>query len=61
MRNFWIVALSAAVIRTLLWAADWPMPGGGPQRNGWARSERLIDKINVSTLKLLYKVQAEIQ
>jgi outer membrane protein assembly factor BamB len=37
------------------------MTGGGPQRNGWARSERLIDKTNVSTLKLLYKVRAEIQ
>ena len=37
------------------------MPGGGPQRNGWAKSERLIDKQNVSTLRLLYKVRAETQ
>jgi outer membrane protein assembly factor BamB len=61
MRNFWIIALPASVTLTLLWAGDWPMPGGGPQRNGWARSERLIDKTNVSTLKLLYKVRADIQ
>jgi outer membrane protein assembly factor BamB len=38
-----------------MWAADWPMPGGNPQRNGWAGSERQITKANVGTLKLLYK------
>jgi outer membrane protein assembly factor BamB len=37
------------------------MPGGGPQRNGWARSEQLIQKNNVSTLELLYRVRAETQ
>jgi outer membrane protein assembly factor BamB len=39
--------------------ADWPMPGGNPQRNGWAGSERLITKANVSSLKLLYKYQTD--
>ncbi len=57
MRNFLALALSAIATGLLVWAADWPMVGGGPQRNGWARSERLIDKNNVSTLKLLYKVR----
>jgi outer membrane protein assembly factor BamB len=43
----------------LVWAGDWPMPGGGPQHNGWARSEQLIDKTNAGTLELVYKVRAE--
>ncbi|MDQ2711211.1 MAG: PQQ-like beta-propeller repeat protein [Acidobacteriota bacterium] len=60
MRNFWRLALSATVTAAaLVWAADWPMLSGGPQRNGWAKSERLIDKSNVSSLKLLYKFQAQ--
>jgi outer membrane protein assembly factor BamB len=42
-----------------VWAADWPMPGGNPQRNGWAASERQINKANVSGLKLLYKYQSD--
>jgi outer membrane protein assembly factor BamB len=42
-----------------MWAADWPMPGGNPQRNGWAGSERQITKANVGTLKLLYKYQTD--
>lgn len=61
MRHFRLLALSAIATGVLVWAADWPMVGGGPQRNGWARSERLIDKSNVSTLKLLYKVRPDNQ
>ena len=37
------------------------MPGGNPQRNGWAASERQITKANVSALKLLYKYQTDNQ
>ncbi len=43
----------------LVWAADWPMPAGNPQRNGWAGSEREITKANVANLKLLYKYQSD--
>jgi outer membrane protein assembly factor BamB len=60
-RSFWRVAVSTTVSAVLASAADWPMRGGGPQRNGWARSERLLDKANVSTLTLLYKVGADNQ
>ncbi len=52
----WILA---AALVCVAWAADWPMPGGNPQRNGWAASERQITKLNVSTLKLLYKYQTD--
>jgi outer membrane protein assembly factor BamB len=40
-------------------AADWPMPNGNSQRNGWARSEHLINKSNVRQLQLLYKYQTD--
>ncbi len=60
MRTFRRLALSAIVTAAaVVWAADWPMLSGGPQRNGWAKSERLIDKTNVSGLRLLYKIQVE--
>jgi outer membrane protein assembly factor BamB len=51
----------AAALVGVVCAADWPMPGGNPQRNGWAASERQITKVNVSTLKLLYKYQTDNQ
>jgi outer membrane protein assembly factor BamB len=37
------------------------MPGGNPQRNGWAGAERRINKVNVSGLRLLYKYQTDNQ
>ena len=39
-------------------AADWPMQSGNSQRNGWARSERILTKGNISSLSVLYKYQA---
>jgi hypothetical protein len=48
-----------AAVAAALWAADWPMPGGNPQRNGWAGSERRVNKANVGGLRLLYKYQAD--
>src|SRR5450631_876122 len=52
----WVLA---AALAGVVWAADWPMPGGNPQRNGWAASERQITKANVSALNLLYKYQTD--
>ncbi|MDQ2712951.1 MAG: hypothetical protein M3Y24_12125 [Acidobacteriota bacterium] len=59
MRTFWLIAVAVAATSLLILGADWPTQGGSPQRSGWARSERLIDKSNVSALKLLYKYQAD--
>lgn len=56
MRKFYLFVFVVLIV-TAGWAADWPMPGGNPQRNGWAASERQINKGNVSGLKLLYKYQ----
>lgn len=60
MRNLWLSILAAVLVATL-WAADWPMPYGNPQHNGWAGSERRISKANVSALKLLYRYRADNQ
>ncbi len=58
MRKF-CLSIFVTLILSAVWAADWPMPGGNPQHNGWAASERQISKANVSGLKLLYKYQAD--
>lgn len=55
------IFICGIVIVASVWAADWPMPGGNPQRNGWAASERQLSKANVSGLKLLYKYQTDNQ
>ena len=49
-----IAVLSLAVV-----AADWPMQDGGPERNGWARSEHILTKANIKSLKPLYNYRAE--
>ncbi len=59
MYKFRLVALLAALTSVILFAADWPMRSGGPQRNGWAKSESRISKTNIASLRLLYKYQAE--
>jgi outer membrane protein assembly factor BamB len=59
MHRFRLVALLAALTGVILVAADWPMRSGGPQRNGWAKSESRINKNNIASLQLLYKYQAE--
>lgn len=40
-------------------AADWPTQSGSPQREGWAKSERVLSKTNVADLKVLYQVRPE--
>lgn len=59
MSRSWPGAVLAGVLSLTVFGADWPMPGGSPQRNGWARSERVIDKANVATLKALYKYRTD--
>jgi len=55
--------LVLAVIATcaVLIGADWPTQSGSPQRDGWARSEKVFSKENVSGLDLLYKYKADNQ
>ena len=61
VRKLSFVLLAVTVTCVVIVAADWPTPSGGPQRDGWARSERVLTKENVSGLDLLYKYKADNQ
>jgi outer membrane protein assembly factor BamB len=43
----------------LLAAADWPMFGGDPQRSGWAKRETALNKDNVKSLELHWKLKLD--
>src|SRR5215472_3274255 len=53
------LALFLAVISAEVVAADWPTFGADPQRTGWAASEKLLTKDNVSTLEIKWKLRLE--
>ena len=59
MRRAPLVVTLALLGCLLTVAADWPTQSGGPQRDGWAKSEALLNRANVGTLKLLYKFRAD--
>src|ERR1051326_2605248 len=40
----------------LLPAADWLTDGGGPQRNGWQKDEKILSKETVKGMQLLWKL-----
>jgi outer membrane protein assembly factor BamB len=54
-------AALAVVFTLLLPGSDWPSQSGGPQRDSWARAERVITRENVGSLELLYKYQTDNQ
>jgi hypothetical protein len=45
----------------LLPAADWLTDGGDARRTGWQRNETILNKSNVSGMKVLWKIQLENQ
>ena len=53
------ISLAAAATCAVIVAADWPSQSGGPQRDAWARSEKVFTKDNVKGLDLLYKYQSD--
>ena len=44
---------------TLAWAQDWLTWGGDSQRSGWAKSETILSKDNVSRLEIKWKAQLD--
>lgn len=56
MTFIWLALLAALLPLT---AADWPAFGGDPQRTGWARGERTLDKTNVKDLELKWKLKLD--
>ena len=59
MRRAKFVAPLALCACLLTLAADWPAQSGGPQRDGWAKSEGLLSSKNIGSLQLLYKFKAD--
>ncbi|HLH04286.1 MAG TPA: PQQ-binding-like beta-propeller repeat protein [Bryobacteraceae bacterium] len=59
MRDLRRVAMAAGLGALVAFAADWPMQNGGPERNGWARSEHVLTKANIKNLRPLYEYRAE--
>jgi hypothetical protein len=58
MKSIWM-ALLHVVAATGISFADWPTFGGDPQRTGWAKNEKIINKENVHTLELKWKRRLE--
>src|SRR5579884_3329945 len=54
-----VAVIVAALMALVAFAADWPMQNGGPERNGWARSEHILSKTNIKKLRRLYTYRAE--
>ncbi len=54
-----IIVLSALAACAVIFGADWPTQSGSPQREGWARSEKVFTKDNVKDLDLLYRYQTD--
>ncbi len=41
------------------WAVDYIADGGDPGRTGWVKDEKVFNKTNVKTMKLLWKVKLD--
>jgi hypothetical protein len=56
-----IALLTVALLCGGYWldAGQWPMFGGNPQRDGWARDETVLTKNNVKSMKLVWKLRLE--
>src|SRR6185312_12649870 len=52
MKKFAVFAF-AAVAGVMAWA-DWPSTGGGPARDGWAKSETALSPQTAKDIKLIY-------
>jgi len=54
-----VVAAALAAFPIGASAGDWPMFGGDPQRTGWAKTEEILNKENVSKLKLEWSLKLD--
>jgi outer membrane protein assembly factor BamB len=46
-------------LATVMFGAEWPTDGGGPQRTAWQQNETVLSKQNVKNLKILWKLQLD--
>ena len=59
MRIRLIVVAGIMMACALGWSADWITDGYDPQRTGWQRDEKILNKDNVKNLKILWKIQTD--
>src|SRR6478609_10560837 len=52
-----IVCAAAGLAAGIEAGGDWPLFGGSPQRDGWAREEKVLSRQNVAGLKLKWKLR----
>jgi hypothetical protein len=53
------VVVAGCASASLLFAEQWLTFGGDPQHDGWAREETVLNKNNVKSLKLIWKVHID--
>ncbi len=52
-----VVAITLGCVSTF--GADWLTDGGSPQRTGWQKDEKILNKDNVKNLKIVWKLQLD--
>jgi outer membrane protein assembly factor BamB len=55
------ILLAAALVLVPVQAGQWITFGGNPQRDGWARDETTLNRDNVKSMKLIWKVKVDSQ
>ena len=55
------ILLTVCAAGALVWAAEWSTDGGDPQRTGWQRNEKILNRDNVGGMKVLWKIQLDNQ
>lgn len=58
-KNIYFLSVLLLTSSLLVSGGDWPMQSGNAARNGWAKSEHLLTKQNISGLSVLYKVPVD--
>jgi outer membrane protein assembly factor BamB len=56
---FLVCAVAGGATASLVFAEQWLMFGGNPQHDGWAREETVLNKNNVKSLQVIWKVHID--
>jgi hypothetical protein len=59
MKRYLDAILAASLLLSPAMAQDWLTWGGDPQRTGWAKSETILSKDNVSRLEIVWTAQLD--
>ncbi len=59
MLRKYVVVIALVGTCAQLPGADWPTDGGNPQRTGWQKDEKILNKDNVKGLQILWKLKLD--